>query len=288
MNIKRKHIELDTRCPICMRMDEDGGHLFLKCKQAKQVWRELQLEDVHTSLVECANPLLMFEHVWSLAPTCRDLVLMLLWEWWNTRNKANQGEKVKPCEVIAYNVRGLWDDFRGKADTVEAPGGQPAIVVWTKPSEGYVKVNFDAAFFAERGSGAWGCVARSSQGEFIGACVGKLEHLASPLQAEATACVQAIEAAAEMGFHRVVFESDSLQLVNAINSGDHDLSSIGVLLREARSLCFASFDAFQFKHCKRSCNNVAHSLADFGFRANVACTWCLGGRTKPQVAPMTW
>jgi hypothetical protein len=30
--IKRRHIDLDTRCPVCWRMDDDGGHCFLKCK----------------------------------------------------------------------------------------------------------------------------------------------------------------------------------------------------------------------------------------------------------------
>uniref|UniRef100_A0A8R7TJI3 RNase H type-1 domain-containing protein n=1 Tax=Triticum urartu TaxID=4572 RepID=A0A8R7TJI3_TRIUA len=94
------------------------------------------------------------------------------------------------------------------------------------------------------GRGAWGCVARSDQGWFVVACAGKLDHLASLLQAEATACIKAIEAASEMGVHRVIFESDSLQLVKALNTSDYDKSSIGVLLREARSLYFASFDAF--------------------------------------------
>lgn len=39
MNIKRKHVQLETLCPVCSRFDEDGGHIFLKCKFVKQVWR---------------------------------------------------------------------------------------------------------------------------------------------------------------------------------------------------------------------------------------------------------
>lgn len=76
-----------------------------------------------------------------------------------------------------------------------------------------------------------------------------------------------------MGINQAIFESDSVSLVNAINSGERDLSSIGVLIREARSLCYASFDAFEFTFCKRSCNSVAHSLAAFGYRAGVVCSW---------------
>ncbi|KAF8762953.1 hypothetical protein HU200_008799 [Digitaria exilis] len=33
MNIKHRGIQdVDTRCPVCRRLDEDGGHCFLKCK----------------------------------------------------------------------------------------------------------------------------------------------------------------------------------------------------------------------------------------------------------------
>jgi hypothetical protein len=30
--LKRRGIDVDTRCTVCMRLDEDGGHYFLKCK----------------------------------------------------------------------------------------------------------------------------------------------------------------------------------------------------------------------------------------------------------------
>ena len=30
MNIMRRGMEIDTRCPVCWRLDEDGGHCFLK------------------------------------------------------------------------------------------------------------------------------------------------------------------------------------------------------------------------------------------------------------------
>ncbi|KAM0929138.1 hypothetical protein ACQ4PT_001814 [Festuca glaucescens] len=36
MKIHRIGVDLDTRCPICNRLDEDGGHIFLKCKRVKE------------------------------------------------------------------------------------------------------------------------------------------------------------------------------------------------------------------------------------------------------------
>ena len=40
-----------------------------------------------------------------------------------------------------------------------------------------------------------------------------------------------------------------------------------MLFGEARSLCFANFDRFEFVFCCRTCNSVAHALAQFGFHA---------------------
>jgi len=43
-NLARRGMKLHTKCPVCQRLDGDGGHLFLKCKLARHVWRELKLE----------------------------------------------------------------------------------------------------------------------------------------------------------------------------------------------------------------------------------------------------
>jgi hypothetical protein len=40
-----RRIKLDTRCPMCYRLDEDGSHLLFKCKYAKQVCRQLNTEE---------------------------------------------------------------------------------------------------------------------------------------------------------------------------------------------------------------------------------------------------
>lgn len=77
MNIKRKHIDLDTRCPMCLRLDEDGGHLFLNCKKVKAVWREQYLEDVRIALCECTEANEMMRSICSL-PTKKKLSVPVL------------------------------------------------------------------------------------------------------------------------------------------------------------------------------------------------------------------
>jgi hypothetical protein len=48
-------MKLDTKCPVCQRLDGDGGHLFLKCKLARHVWRELKLEREWENLNDLVN-----------------------------------------------------------------------------------------------------------------------------------------------------------------------------------------------------------------------------------------
>lgn len=61
----------------------------------KQVWRQLDLNDVRLEFVKCQNRKEMFDHLWSLNSKRHDDALVLLWMWWSARNKANAGDKVK-------------------------------------------------------------------------------------------------------------------------------------------------------------------------------------------------
>jgi hypothetical protein len=54
MNIKRRRMECDTKCVCCQRLDEDGAHLFLRCKEVKETWNEFKMEE--DRLVLCACP----------------------------------------------------------------------------------------------------------------------------------------------------------------------------------------------------------------------------------------
>ena len=92
-----------------------------------------------------------------------------------------------------------------------------------------------------------------------------MNNVKNALRAEMLACLAALEGLYGIGVHRVLVESDSLSLIKALKSGDSDLSEIRVLIREARSRCFMSFECLHFQHCRRMCNSVAHVLARYGY-----------------------
>uniref|UniRef100_A0A0D9XUM4 RNase H type-1 domain-containing protein n=1 Tax=Leersia perrieri TaxID=77586 RepID=A0A0D9XUM4_9ORYZ len=44
-------MEVNTRCPMCERLNEDCGHLFFKCKKAKEYERRLNLEEISAETI---------------------------------------------------------------------------------------------------------------------------------------------------------------------------------------------------------------------------------------------
>lgn len=75
---------------MCGRLDEDGGHLLLKCKEVKKVWQELNLEEIRCDLAEAGSAMEMMEKVLKLEKSIQTTVALPLWFWWDERNKLRE------------------------------------------------------------------------------------------------------------------------------------------------------------------------------------------------------
>lgn len=71
---------------------------------------------------------------------------------------------------------------------------------WEKPQGDILKVNCDAAFHRDSGSGGWGFIVRDSDGDVVMAGRGRIDHVMDPFQAELISCLQlqGVQAAAEL------------------------------------------------------------------------------------------
>jgi hypothetical protein len=108
----------------------------------------------------------------------------------------------------------------------------------------------------------------------LAAGAGKDVFLRDPLHAETVASIAAIDGAKRLGTKKIVFESDSSLLVQALQTNDYDRSTIGDLVKTAKRKCVTSFDSFQFSFCRRECNSAAHELAKFSVRSLLSvCYW---------------
>lgn len=78
---------------------------------------------------------------------------------------------------------------------------------YQKPTGDDLKVNIDGAFHAATLTCGWGFVIRDSQGDVMGSAAGRLDHVATAMQAEATVCHEALHAASAWGMMKVQIET---------------------------------------------------------------------------------
>jgi hypothetical protein len=97
-NVANRGVDLDTKCPVCRRMDEDCGHLFFKCKFAKLCWRLMNMEFIRIELMKCRSGVDTIGKIWELEETIQLKVIIFLWRWWSARNKANDGGRNAKCK----------------------------------------------------------------------------------------------------------------------------------------------------------------------------------------------
>jgi hypothetical protein len=208
----------------------------------------------------------MLAMIWKEEKQVQLKSLILMWEWWSARNKTNAGQLCpKPVEVC-HRVEKLAIEF-SFLKVPEKPPKPPDLKRWTRPPNDYVKINLDGAFDLGSKTGGWGYIIRDQAGEFVAAGAGKTVHLRDALHSEAAACVAAIGGAIKAGANRVIFESDSATLVDALKTRSYDKATIGVLMKEARSLCMLNFESYSFSFSRRGCNRVAHELASLGAKS---------------------
>ncbi|KAF5477474.1 hypothetical protein F2P56_004111 [Juglans regia] len=131
---------------------------------------------------------------------------------------------------------------------------------WSRLEGDCVKANWDAAFISNGGKMGGGCVFRNSSGELLAAVGWPRSFIGSPLQAEAVALERTIELCVELGFQQVVFEGDSLNLVQDILSIEENRSWYGQIVEDLKSV-FKHPTRRKIQFTPRHCNQVAHILA---------------------------
>ena len=92
----------------------------------------------------------------------------------------------------------------------------------------------DGGFRPGEGSVTWGVVVRDDYGDVIKARAGRTEQVADPFGAEVIAFVQAIRTAAELGALRVMFETDSKLVQEALDLGRVDSSPYAALIEDSK------------------------------------------------------
>ncbi|WVZ48898.1 hypothetical protein U9M48_000292 [Paspalum notatum var. saurae] len=147
MNLHRRGMDIDTKCVTCDRLDEHGAHLFFKCKQVTEIWKELKLEQVRLELADKDSAMEVIRDLVKLNEDAQVKVAVLMYSWWNERCRRKEGEPRRNAHTIAHIVRTSAEEI--KKQTVTQPNikgaGQQC---WKRPPENMLKLNCDGAYHA--------------------------------------------------------------------------------------------------------------------------------------------
>lgn len=151
-NVECIGVGLDTRCVICRRQAKDGGHLFLRCKEVKKIWRGCELEYTRQLLLNYQTPRDLLAAVFKLPEITKLRTICLLWSWWTERNKVYHKKHRLTLEALQAWINFLtveWVEFLG----VKEKSAASSVTKWSPPPAEVLKVNVDASFRAEMGEG---------------------------------------------------------------------------------------------------------------------------------------
>jgi ribonuclease HI len=135
-----------------------------------------------------------------------------------------------------------------------------------------MKLNVDAAFNVEEGSGAVGAVIRDFNGRFVAATMSLLPHVASAAMAEAAALREGLALADRLGCNSIIAESDSVETIEACSGDLRWWNESAAIFADCVDLTTAIGDV-KFQHCPREANKVAHELARVSFSSSSSCNW---------------
>ncbi|XP_074346541.1 uncharacterized protein LOC141685331 [Apium graveolens] len=144
---------------------------------------------------------------------------LLCWGLWMRRNKW-VWEKIN---MSVFGVKHMAINFLSTLNRANARDTQQKnrqieqAKSWSRPLDGWVKVNNDAACNQEREFVAVGCVVRDASGHFLRAMSNIVRGARSPREVEALSMREALSWIKDRGSSNSVYESDSKLLIDAMD-----------------------------------------------------------------------
>lgn len=162
--------------------------------------------------------------------------------------------------------------FRVACTTAEYQGGfckdprprQIQTTHWAPPPREIIKFNVDGAHVPRQQHGAWGVIARDSEGQIVAARARRALNVSDAFATELRAVEKAINLAAELGVVRMMVETDTHLVEQALNRHAPDFSKEAQAIKYIKVHAKLWFASCEFLHCKRDANVPAHCLAQLG------------------------
>jgi ribonuclease HI len=300
-NKKRRNMEASDICVICGIEREDTYHTFCRCPMARALWEAMREVWPLKEHIPNTGQEWLFQALDHASEEERLMMLMTFWRIWHVRNEVVHQKAAPPIEasrrflcsyvdsLLMIKQDPMADSVKGKTALVYGPVRDTArrrkkdvacegipMGVWSRPPEGWVKLNVDGAWTKEDCRGGTGMILRDDQGCTIFAAYNHLQSCGSPLEAELLACIEGMTLAFQHTGKPVIVESDCSEAVKMFKDSDVNRSLVVATVNEAKRLCNLG-RVFQFKHISREYNIVSHSLARWGFTERQTRVWIRHG-----------
>ncbi|KAM6573571.1 hypothetical protein CsatA_017651 [Cannabis sativa] len=246
----------------------------------KRLWKiEVPSKVLHFLWKACSGSLPTKVHSWffNLLDSKHSEVIvdaaMISWSIWKTRNEVFWQNKNCTALGVVQSARKALDQWRVATKNTAATFATGVLSnsnIWRRPLSGKIKVNVDGAIFETQRMFGFGCVARDHTGQLLEAISDSKFGVVLPEIAEVVGLKEALSWIKRKGWEDVFIETDSLMIVQAINSSVHMPSYFGLLVEDCR-LILSSLKNVFISFVYRSANKAAHSLA----RASCSLSGCL-------------
>ena len=264
-NLWRRKIMDDPLCPICGLTEETTFHILWQCPAAMDVW---SLGSVKIHKCSFAGPSFR-QVVVGIMQKCEaeDVVLFvgLVRRIWMRMNDLVFGGLFASPQVLLQTTIRTVEEYQLAQGLRDRPLQVAEIqrqACWTAPSLGWVKANWDASLDSQKGLVECAMVVRDHLAKMVVAKCTICKGRTTPLLAEALAALMAIRLCNDMGLQQVHFEGDAKTIVEEMNHGAENQSSLGMVLEDSRKE-IQTLLQWKMSFTKRKGNNTAHVLSKF-------------------------
>ncbi|XP_056685539.1 uncharacterized protein [Spinacia oleracea] len=248
MNVlARRGLNVDCICPRCGEAPETVTHMALQCKEARLLWKLSPLR-LDSQVANCS----LMEWGEEFGKKCKmkgawELAMMVVWQSWRARNLWVFERKTVDPVVQCAKMLGILGEYEA-ACTRDQPPSEPPTQV------GLGMLVRDHVGDALMSAGESGC-----------------ENL-TVKHAEAKAVMFGLRYAFDAGCRALEVETDCQALATLLQAKSREISATQVLVNDILNL------AKQFTYCsfgfnRRSCNSVAHSMAQAALHFEETLVW---------------
>ncbi|XP_059446658.1 uncharacterized protein LOC132178227 [Corylus avellana] len=143
---------------------------------------------------------------------------------------------------------------------------------WTRPPQGWYKINCDAAVDGKNGRMGVGLILIDHDGGVLATGSFTKKGWLDPTTVEVMATIRAAQFCKEMDVSNVLIEGDAQKIIQALQNGDQNGSRYGQLVEDAK-LILTSLMNWKPNYVRRNVNGAAHILAKMATRHIVDCVW---------------